>query len=38
VEQRRVRTSATGTVASRASAVNIVLYAVATVGFEWARR
>lgn len=34
----RVRTSATGTIAARASATNITLYAVATVGFDWGRR
>lgn len=34
----RVRTSATGTIAARATIATVDLYAVATVGFRWARR
>ena len=33
-----VRTSATGTIAARADLATVDLYAVATVGFRWARR
>ena len=36
--QLRIRTSATGTIAARASLATVDLYAVATVGFAWARR
>jgi hypothetical protein len=38
VSDHRIRTSATGTIAARASVVNVTLYAVSTVGFEWSRR
>lgn len=34
----RVRTSSTGTIAARANVATVDLYAVATLGFEWARR
>jgi hypothetical protein len=34
----QVRTSATGTIAARANLATVDLYAVATVGFKWARR
>ena len=34
----RIRTSATGTIAARATTATVDLYAVATVGFTWARR
>lgn len=36
--QIRVRTSATGTIAARSSLATLDLYAVSTLGFEWARR
>ena len=34
----RVRTSATGTIAARSNLATVDLYAVSTLGFEWARR
>jgi hypothetical protein len=34
----KVRTSATGTVAARSNTATVDLYAVSTLGFEWARR
>lgn len=36
--QLKVRTSSTGTIAARADAATVDLYAVSTIGFEWARR
>jgi hypothetical protein len=36
--QLRVRTSATGTIAARSNLATVDLYAVATMGFSWARR
>jgi len=36
--QVRVRTSATGTIAARATVATLDLYAVSTMGFTWARR
>lgn len=34
----QIRTSATGTIAARSSLATVDLYAVATIGFQWARR
>lgn len=34
----RIRTSATGTIAARSNLATVDLYAVATLGFQWARR
>jgi hypothetical protein len=38
VSALRIRTSATGTIAARSSLATVDLYAVATMGFNWARR